>query len=140
MTYDISSWNTPAEPGKQRRTRPPRYAHDARMGTSNVVREVSHRHAVPMHEIFSPTKTRLVVAARREAIYRLKFEKPTTSAAKLGRWFGRDHSTIMHALACYQELMAPPSCRKPVGTCGQTGGQHDRPTNATTVSKQWSAT
>lgn len=74
----------------------------------NMVREVSHRHAVPVREIFSPNKTRLVVAARREAIYRLKFEKPSLSAAKLGRWFGRDHSTILHAIVCYQELYDAP--------------------------------
>ena len=77
-----------------------------------MVREVSHRHGVPVREIFSPIKTRLVVAARREAIYRLKFEKPTVSAAKLGRWFGRDHSTILHAIACYQELYGAPVLSK----------------------------
>ena len=107
MTYDISSWKTPAEPGTTAEL-DRRALHTMPEWARNVVREVSHRHAVPVREIFSPIKTRLVVAARREAIYRLKFEKPTTSAAKLGRWFGRDHSTILHALACYQDLYGAP--------------------------------
>ena len=74
----------------------------------DVVREVCHRHDVPIHDIFGKAKTRLVAAARREAIYRVKFEKPSVSSGQLGHWFGRDHSTILFALARYQELYGAP--------------------------------
>ena len=81
------------------------------------------RHDVPIHVIFSKAKALAIAAARREAIYRVKFEKPSVSSGQLGLWFGRDHSTIIFALARFQELTGAPvlTMRRP----SETGAQHD---------------
>jgi chromosomal replication initiation ATPase DnaA len=108
MAYDISAWNKPAGPATMedldRRAMRllPEWAKE-------IVREVSTRHGVPIHQIFSKNKALPVAAARREAIYRVKFEKPSVSAGRLGQWFGRDHSTIIFALARFQELTGAPA-------------------------------
>jgi chromosomal replication initiation ATPase DnaA len=73
-----------------------------------VVREVAMRHRVPIHEIFGKSKAHSFAVARREAIYRVKIEKRSVSSGQLGLWFNRDHSTILFALARYQELYGAP--------------------------------
>ena len=73
------------------------------------------RHDVPIHDIFGKAKAQPIAAARREAIYRVKFEKPSVSSGQLGLWFNRDHSTIIFAIARFQELTGAPvlSMRRP---------------------------
>jgi chromosomal replication initiation ATPase DnaA len=107
MAYDISAWNKPAGPAsndeldRRAMRRMPDWAKD-------VVREVSLRHDVPIRAIIGKSQSKVIVAARREAIYRVKFEKPSVSSAQLGHWFDRDHSTILFALVRYQELYDAP--------------------------------
>ena len=48
------------------------------------------------------------MAARHEAIYRVKFEKPALSSGQLGLWFNRDHSSVLFALVRFQELTGAP--------------------------------
>src|SRR5262245_5107098 len=74
-----------------------------------LVREVSARHRVPIREIFGPSKQYPVAAARREAIYRVKAAKPQLSLKQMGAWFDRDHSSILNALARYQQLTGAPA-------------------------------
>ena len=71
--------------------------------------------ATASRAIFSKGKAQPIVAARREAIYRVKLEKPAVSSVQLGRWFNRHHSTIIFALARFQELTGAPalSMRRP---------------------------
>ena len=89
-----------------------------------VVREVAMRHDVPVRDIFGAARRRSIVAARHEAIYRVKFEKPSLSSGQLGLWFNRDHSSVLFALVRFQELTGAPvlSVRRPHQT---GGGQHD---------------
>lgn len=74
----------------------------------NVVREVCARHGVSVQDIMGPSKARVESTARREAIYLVKFEKPSVSSGQLGHWFDRDHSTIRCALARFEELHGAP--------------------------------
>ncbi len=137
MAYDISSWNKPAGPAsndeldRRAMRRLPDWAKD-------VVREVCHRHDVPIREIFGPGQDKGRCDRRHEAIYRVKFAKPSVSSGQLGHWFDRDHS-IDHARARPLSRSSPAhrSCR-----CGglqtRPGAQHEghtrrRPQNAATV-------
>ena len=43
-----------------------------------------------------------IVEARREAAYLIKAEKPMLSGPRMGKWFGKDPTTIFHLIACYQ--------------------------------------
>ena len=107
MAYDISSWNKPAGPATNEDL-DRRAMHLLPDWAKEVVREVATRHDVPIHVIFSKAKSLPIAAARREAIYRVKFEKPSVSSGQLGLWFDRDHSTIIFALARFQELTGAP--------------------------------
>ena len=101
MAYDISAWNKPAGPatsktstggrcaccliGRRRwcaRLRPPR---------------------VPIHEIFGKSKAHAFAIARREAIYRVKFEKPSVSSGSSGfvQWTTR---SIIFAIAASRSI------------------------------------
>ena len=42
---------------------------------------------------------RAIVRVRNELIYSIKATKPGLSAPHIARWFGRDHTTILHAMA-----------------------------------------
>ena len=107
MAYDISAWNKPAGPANKDELdrRVMRLLPD---WAKEVVREVATRHGVPIEEIFGKAKAQPIAAARREAIYRVKFERPSVSSGQLGLRFNRDHSTILFALSRYQELYGAP--------------------------------
>lgn len=41
--------------------------------------------------------------ARRQAMYETKSERPHLSSAQIGKWFDRDASAVIHAIARYQD-------------------------------------
>jgi len=66
-----------------------------------IMEEVAAKHKVTTAELLSRGQTKRVYAARQEAIRAVAAVpgangKPSTTS--IGRWFGRDHSTIVHAL------------------------------------------
>lgn len=63
-----------------------------------VIEEVCERHDVNYNDIMSKSRFAHIVAARHEAIVRVAAAFPWMSLPKLGRVFGRDHTSIMHAL------------------------------------------
>jgi chromosomal replication initiation ATPase DnaA len=73
-----------------------------------IVEETAEKHGVPPREILSSSRNRQVVAARTEAIYRTKAAKPIASAPTIGKWFGRDHTSILAALSRYQARHGAP--------------------------------
>jgi chromosomal replication initiator protein len=78
----------------------------------SVIIEVAEKHNVPPREIMGRTRERSVVLARHEAIYRVKALNPTFSSTQIGRWFNRDYTTILYAIAKYQDQNgAPRLCR-----------------------------
>lgn len=74
-----------------------------------IVRDTCRKHGVPIYDLMSPDQTRKVAMARREAMYRVKAAKPMTPATRLGRWFRRDHTTVIYALARYQQEHGAPA-------------------------------
>lgn len=58
--------------------------------------EAANRNGVSVHAIFSRTRTVPVVAARNEVMRRLRWQDGFTTS-QIGRWMGRDHSTVIHA-------------------------------------------
>ena len=69
-----------------------------------TVREVAHKHGVAMSEIFSRDRTHRVVDARHEAIARVHQANPDMSFPRIGRLFGRDHTTVMFAVQRHGKL------------------------------------
>lgn len=63
-----------------------------------IVEEIANRHEVKVADILSPKRCKKIVAARDEAIRALGIANPRWSYPDLGRFFGRDHTTIMHSL------------------------------------------
>jgi chromosomal replication initiation ATPase DnaA len=63
-----------------------------------MVGEIADRHGVSFAEIIGPRKHRKVLAARYEAIRTVNREFPAWSTLKMGRFFNRDHTTILSAL------------------------------------------
>jgi chromosomal replication initiation ATPase DnaA len=54
------------------------------------------RNNVRRADIFAPTRgTKRTIRARREVMRRLRDDGFTTT--QIGRWMGRDHSTVIHA-------------------------------------------
>lgn len=74
----------------------------------NIVIEVCERTDVCPGEIASDARFQRVVKARREIIYRIKETKPILSTPQLGRWFNRDHTSILHSIAMHQEQCGAP--------------------------------
>jgi chromosomal replication initiation ATPase DnaA len=65
----------------------------------DIVEKVSHERGVSLLDIIGPSRHRLVVAARHQAIYEIMRMKPTLSSPIVGRWFDRDHSAVLYAAA-----------------------------------------
>lgn len=61
-----------------------------------IVKDCARKHGVEVADIFGHRKTVKILAARWEAIYRIKTTVKISHAA-LGRWIGgRDHTSIMY--------------------------------------------
>ncbi len=73
-----------------------------------IVAEVADRNGVFLTEIAGKTRTRKVVAARNEAAYLVKAAKPEVPVLRMSGWFGRDHTTILFALASHAEKTGAP--------------------------------
>ncbi|WP_165358297.1 helix-turn-helix domain-containing protein [Mesorhizobium sp. Pch-S] len=69
----------------------------------DIVQEIAERLGACISDIADSTRTSLVVAARNEAMYRVKERKPSLSSTQIGKWFGRDHTSVLFAIASYQE-------------------------------------
>jgi chromosomal replication initiation ATPase DnaA len=63
-----------------------------------VIEAVCAKHEVPYHEVMGRKRFAEIVAARHEAIVAVAEAFPWMSLPKLGRIFGRDHTSILHAM------------------------------------------
>lgn len=68
-----------------------------------IVRDAAEKHSVRMSDILSPSRARAVVRARCEALYFTKDSKPWLSSSQLGKWFGRDHTSVLFSIARHSE-------------------------------------
>lgn len=73
-----------------------------------VVEEVANRSGVSLEMIASDRRFHSVVHARDEAIYALKDRRAVLSMPMIGKWFNRDHTSIMYSIACHSERTGSP--------------------------------
>lgn len=83
----VESYGPPAEPI----VRTPMIGRDKR-----ILREVAQAHHVTVEDIVGPRRHRVYVAARREAMQRIRSELGF-SFPHIGRLFNRDHTAILYA-------------------------------------------
>lgn len=77
-------------------------------GTPQWVRDcifsVASERKVPVTKLLVSGRSRKVVEARNEAIYRIKETKPNLSLAQISQWFGRDPTSILYGIARHAEM------------------------------------
>ena len=66
-----------------------------------IVEEACDRLRICPSEIAGPNRLFKAVQARNEVIYLIKDRKPVLSSTQLGKWFNRDHVSILYALASH---------------------------------------
>lgn len=74
----------------------------------DIVLEISAKHCVSPAAVITESRTHPVTKARWEIIHLIKAKKPMLSAPQMGRWLGRNHTSILFALARYAELYGGP--------------------------------
>jgi Bacterial dnaA protein helix-turn-helix len=65
-----------------------------------LAQEVAAKHGITFEELFLAHRRRRYVLARREYYYRAATELKH-SYAQIGRFFGQDHTTVMHGVNTY---------------------------------------
>jgi len=69
----------------------------------SVMAEISALRGIPLKTILSTSRKRAVLLARHEAIYEVARRCPWMSTPEIGKVFGRDHTTIIHALTYWPD-------------------------------------
>ena len=69
-----------------------------KQSTLAILESVAARHQVTVKEIMSADRTWRVIAARHEAMADVVEARPDWSYPKVGRLFGKDHTTVINAL------------------------------------------
>ena len=83
--------------------------------THRILRECCAKHRVTMQELRGPKRFVNIVWARQEAAYRMSRET-RLSLSQIGKRLGdRDHTTILHAIRCYEARLEGREYRKPRG-------------------------
>lgn len=78
-----------------------------RPNVKDIIRLVAAEHGFTYDEVIGPRRQRELVAARFEAIHRVKSMRPDMSLPQLGRAFGgRDHTSILNAIRVYEKRLA----------------------------------
>ena len=70
-----------------------------------ILYEVARKHRVFVAELLSRQKSNPLVAARHEAMYRMKTETAMSMPAIGRRMGGRDHTTVLHGVRRHKERM-----------------------------------
>lgn len=91
-----------------------------------IIAEVAARHDIPVHDILSDRRARVLIPARHEAIWRCVMETPLSLPA-IGRVFHRDHTSIGHAVMRHHLTTGAPL---PRGMDWKAGRRRRRPGRA----------
>lgn len=70
-----------------------------------IIREVAEQHGVRVVDMSGPRRDLKIVAARQEAMWRVKMERPDMSLPMIGRLFKRDHTTVLHGIRVHEKRM-----------------------------------
>lgn len=71
---------------------------------ARITAEVCLMHRVTVAEVRGNSRSRKIIPARFEAMYRCRKELGK-SLSELGKFFSRDHTTVMHAIQAYEARM-----------------------------------
>lgn len=71
-----------------------------------ILREVANKHKLNVTDLLSTRRPRNIVAARHEAMYRMKTETSLSLPSIGKRLGGLDHTTVIHGLRRYELLRA----------------------------------
>lgn len=63
-----------------------------------IVIDVAHVHGVPIDRMMSHERTRILARARWDVWRRIRSLDDPPSFPLIGRWFDRDHTTIIHGV------------------------------------------
>lgn len=64
-----------------------------------ILREIESETNVSVRDLIIQVRTKPIYQARQEAMRRCRnLESPKPSFPRIGRWFLRDHTTVMHAI------------------------------------------
>lgn len=94
---------------------------------SQIAKEVARKHDVQVIDLVAHRRSPALVAARHEYFYRALAET-SCSAAQVGRYLNRDHTTVLHAVnrhAQVNNLPLPGGCSKLSGF--KEGGRYAKP-------------
>lgn len=69
-----------------------------------IVEQCARSHRVLVSELLGDSQRKAAVSARHEAFYAVKATKPTLSFPQIGRWFNRDHTSVIHGVSKHQHL------------------------------------
>src|SRR3990167_4522681 len=64
---------------------------------AEITKEVALKYGVSKQEIFSKRRFRTIVEARQEAMWRC-YEETEQALTAIGRFFHKDHTTVLHAV------------------------------------------
>lgn len=64
----------------------------------DIIAKVAKRHRISPHDITGPRRSKRYIAARFEAVRAAADARPDLSLIQIGRFFNRDHTTIINAL------------------------------------------
>lgn len=73
-----------------------------------IVTETADEHDVRIYSIFSTSRRKSVVMARWAAMYQVKAGNMELSAPTVGKWFGRDGTTVLRGWARYASICGLP--------------------------------
>ncbi len=74
-----------------------------------IVLDTAKEHEISPADVVGECRMAVAVKARNHALYRIKEAKLTLSSPQIAKWFGRDHTTILHGLACHAKANDLPS-------------------------------
>lgn len=74
----------------------------------DIIRDVSDRRGICVDQMASDSRVAVVSRARNEAMYLIKAAKPTVSSPQMGKWFNRDHTSILYGISSHQERYGLP--------------------------------
>lgn len=69
-----------------------------RVSTKEIIAHVAAIYCIPVSEILGQRRNRPVVSARFAAMKAVADRRPDLSLPQIGKIFGRDHTTVLHAI------------------------------------------
>lgn len=74
------------------------------LAMQRILTEVTMRTGIPYADMHSQTKTAVVSEARQQAMYLM--HEAGKSYAQIGRFFGRDHTTVAHGVKAHERRLS----------------------------------